>query len=112
MSTRFHALIAGIALLLGLPAQAANLALGSPWWENYDSRDSFLCRNQSKVIIERNDAQAALIAGRSVTTLFRETSTLPGVRYGNDSLRVILRGDELTVERLPMRIQCLRMEQV
>jgi hypothetical protein len=98
----------GSALLSG---QSAN-AMGSPWWENYDTRESFLCRDKNKVVLERNDAQAALISGRSTTTLFREPSDLPGLRYGNDSLRLILRGDELTVEQLPQRVLCLRMDQV
>jgi hypothetical protein len=98
----------GSALLAGQSARA----MGSPWWENYDTRESFLCRDNNKVVLERNDAQAALISGRSSTTLFRESSDLPGLRYGNDSLRLILRGDELTVEQLPQRVLCLRVDQV
>jgi len=98
----------GLALQTGHSAQA----MGSPWWENYDTRESFLCRDNNKVVLERNDAQAALISGRSSTTLFREPSDLPGLRYGNDTLRLILRGDELTVEQLPQRLLCLRMDQV
>ncbi|WP_255120070.1 hypothetical protein [Synechococcus sp. Cruz CV-v-12] len=100
--------LTGSALLAGRPAQT----MGSPWWENYDTRESFLCRDNNKVVLERNDAQAALISGRSSTTLFREPSDLPGLRYGNDALRLILRGDELTLERLPQRVLCLRTDQV
>jgi len=55
----------------------------------------FLCRNQSKVIVEAQRAQAApLISGRSVTTLFGKPPTLPRCcRYGNDSLRLAPQGD-------------------
>ena len=107
------ALLASSAFGCGvlLAAQPAG-AMRAPWWENYDSRDSFLCRDNNMIVLERNDAQAALISGRSSTTLFREISDLPGLRYGTDALRLILRGDELTVERLPLRVICLRTDQV
>ncbi len=101
-----------LTLLLGAPLAPAALAMSSPWWENYEIREQFLCNDSNQVVVERNDAQASLIAGRYRTTLFREDSPLPGLRYGTDRLRLILRGDELTLERLPQRIQCLRTDQV
>jgi len=64
------------------------------------------------VVLERNDSQASLIAGGFRSTLFREASDAPGLRYQNDSLRVILRGDELTLEQLPSRRVCVRSEEV
>ena len=107
------ALVAGAGFAwAGVLAEPPAQAMGSPWWENYDTRDSFLCRDNNRVVLERNDAQAALISGRFSTTLFREASPLPGLRYGDDTLRLIIRGDELTLERLPQRVQCLRVDQV
>ncbi|MCP9899192.1 hypothetical protein KBZ12_01025 [Cyanobium sp. Cruz CV13-4-11] len=88
------------------------LAMQSPWWENYDIRERFLCGDRLSVVLERNASQASLIAGRSRSTLFRENSDAPGLRYQNESLRVILRGDELTLEQLPSRRICVRSEQV
>lgn len=101
-----------LAPLLGLPLCGAAVAMSSPWWENYEVRETFLCNDTNQVVVERNDAQASLLAGRSRTTLFREDSPLPGLRYGTDRLRLILRGDELTLERLPQRMLCLRTDQV
>lgn len=88
------------------------LAMQSPWWENYDVRERFVCGAEESVVLERNESQASLIAGRSRATLFREASQAPGLRYQNESLRVILRGDELTLEQLPSRRVCLRSEEV
>ena len=68
------------------------LAMGSPWWEDYGTSETFLCPNQGALIIERNDAQASVLSGRFRTTLFRENSDLPGLRYGDDRMRVIIRG--------------------
>lgn len=100
------------APLLGVPLCGSALAMSSPWWENYEVRETFLCNGINQVVVERNEAQASLLAGRSRTTLFREDSPLPGLRYGTDRLRLILRGDELTLERLPQRMLCLRTDQV
>jgi hypothetical protein len=88
------------------------LAMQSPWWEHYDQRERFVCADRMAVVLERNASQASLIAGHTRTTLFREASDLPGLRYENESLRVILRGDELTLEQLPVRRVCVRTEQV
>jgi hypothetical protein len=96
------------SLLLSL----ALLAQGSPWWENYDSSETFLCPNRGRVLIERNDSQASLISGGSRSTYFREQSDLAGIRYSNRSTTLILRGDILTLEQLPSRIDCTRTEQV
>jgi hypothetical protein len=96
------------SLLLSL----ALLAQGSPWWENYDSSETFLCPNRGRVLIERNESQASLISGGSRSTYFREQSDLAGIRYSNRSTTLILRGDILTLEQLPSRIDCTRTEQV
>ncbi len=88
------------------------LVMQSPWWEHYDLRERFVCSDRQAVVLERNASQASLIAGNGRTTLFREESDAPGLRYQNDSLRVILRGDELTLEQLPTRRVCQRTEQV
>ena len=36
----------------------------------------------------------------------------PGIRYKAGPLRLILRGDELTLEQLPQRLTCVRTEEV
>ena len=87
------------------------LAMSSPWWEGYATSETFLCPNQGVLIIERNDAQASVVSGRFRTTLFRENSDLPGLRYGDDRMRVIIRGDVLTLEQLPDRFDCMRSQQ-
>ena len=87
-------------------------AMHSPWWEDYAIKDRYLCRDKGMVVLERNDAQASLINGRNRNTFFREPSDLPGIHYTADGMRLILRGDELTIERLPQRLQCLRTVQV
>ncbi len=48
------------------------LAMSSPWWENYGIKERYLCSDRGQVVLERNDAQASLIAGRYRSTLFRE----------------------------------------
>ncbi|MEB3301099.1 MAG: hypothetical protein VKN56_03920 [Cyanobacteriota bacterium] len=103
-----------ISMVLGLAFAAVptRLVMTSPWWENYDTKERFLCPENRKVDLERNTAQAALISGNSRTTLFREASDAPGLIFRNDELRVILRGDELILERLPQKITCLRSEEV
>ena len=88
------------------------VVMTSPWWENYDIKERYLCAERGGIVLERNASQAALISGGSRTTLFREASDDPTLIYRNDDLRLILRGDELTLERLPLTITCLRSEQV
>lgn len=95
-------------LLLGL----SGLAQYSPWWENYDTTETFLCEGRGRVVVERNKSQASLISGRSRSTYFREASPLPGLRYRNRNRSLILRGDILTLEQLPSRVKCTRTEQV
>ena len=105
-------LIPLVTLLMFGPLALAAEPLQSPWWEDYAIRDRYLCRPEGMVVLERNDAQASLIQGRYRSTFFRESSNEPGVRYSGDGMRLILMGDELTLERLPQRIQCLRTDQV
>lgn len=88
------------------------LAMGSPWWEDYDIRDSYRCDNRGTLVVERNASQASVLSGGYRSTLFREQSDAPGVRYRNDGMRLILRGDELTLEQLPMRLTCTRTDDV
>lgn len=96
------------ALLLGLGLQAQL----SPWWEQYESSDTFLCPQLGTVRLERNDAQASLIAGGFRSTSFRDDSPLPGLRYSNGRMTLVLRGDILTIEQRPNRIQCTRTDRV
>ncbi len=95
-----------IALLAPL-----TLAMGSPWWEQYEIRDTFLCPDRGRLVVERNDAQASLLSGRFRTTLFRENSEQPGLRYANDMLRLVIRGDVLNLEQESGKLECLRTEQ-
>lgn len=85
-------------------------AAAAPWWENYEQRDTFRCGEGGSVVLERNDSQASLLSGRVRSTLFREKSDAPGLRYSSGPLRVILSGDELVLEQLPQRLTCLRTE--
>ena len=87
-----------------------SLAMGSPWWEQYELRDTYLCPDRGRLVVERNDAQASLLAGRFRTTLFRETSELPGLRYTNDLIRLVIRGDVLSLEQDSQKLECLRTD--
>jgi hypothetical protein len=98
--------------LLLAPLASPGQAMQSPWWENYDQKERFVCPDRGALVLERNESQASLISGRSSSILFREASDNPGLIYGNGTLRVILRGDELTLEQLPQRLICLRTEDV
>jgi hypothetical protein len=107
-------LLLGLVLLgMGAPqlSPLPSLAMTSPWWEDYDTKERYLCSEQGSVVVERNASQAALINGRSITTFFRESTDGPALVYRNDDFRLIVRGDELTLERLPMTITCVRSEQ-
>ncbi len=118
-----------LALLVALalspsPAAAATLtpssgmqrpvaqSMQSPWWENYEQKDRYLCPNRGSLVLERNDSQASLISGGSQMILFREASDAPGLRYRNEQMQLTLRGDELTLERLPLKFTCVRTDQV
>ena len=87
------------------------LAVSSPWWEDYDIRDRLLCGDQGSVVVERNDAQASLISGRSRFTLFRVASSQPGLRFATDGMELILWGDNLTLEQGRRKLQCTRTDQ-
>ena len=87
------------------------LAVSSPWWEDYDIRDRFFCGDQGSVVVERNDAQASLISGRSRFTLFRVASSQPGLRFATDGMELILWGDNLTLEQGRRKLQCTRTDQ-
>ncbi|MFM8525566.1 MAG: hypothetical protein ACKOCM_08105 [Cyanobacteriota bacterium] len=95
---------AGSALGLVLPL----IAMVSPWWEDYGIKESFLCRDRVAVEVERNDAQASLISGQRRLTLFRDERDLPGLRFSNGQTRLILEGDELTLEQPMIRLSCIR----
>lgn len=95
---------ARLALVLPL------VAMVSPWWEDYVIRDSFLCSERGSVLVERNDVQASLINGPMRQTLFREHQDLPGLRFSNGDLRLIIQGDELTIEQWPQALTCLRTD--
>jgi hypothetical protein len=88
------------------------LTQSSPWWEQYESRETFLCPRLGRVVLERNDAQAALITGGFRSTGFRDNPGLSGIRYRNEQFTLILRGDMLTIDQRPNRIECTRTEQV
>ena len=94
------------------------LAMGSPWWEDYATKETFLCGEQGPVVIERNDAQASLLTDRYRMTLFRAQQPSPGeapilgIVYRNELMTLILRGDQLILEQLPQRTTCMRTESV
>ena len=96
------------ALLLALSL----LSQHSPWWEHYEERDSFLCPRMGRVQLERNDSQASLISGGYRSTVFREESPLPGIRYSSERMSLILMGDLLTIRQGPSQIECTRTERV
>jgi hypothetical protein len=99
--------------IVGSPGRGLGASgITSPWWEDYDIKERYLCTEKGGVMLERNGSQAALISGGSRATLFRVPTDDPALIYRNDDLRVILRGDELTVERFPLKIICVRSEEV
>ncbi len=100
--------LAGLLSLLTGPASA----MQSPWWENYDLKERFVCPDHGALVLERNESQASLISGRSSSILFREANDNAGLTYRNGPLKVTIRGDELTLEQLPQRLICLRTEEV
>lgn len=100
--------LVAIAALISPPVQA----MQSPWWEDYDIRERFRCSDRRLLVVERNDAQAALLSDRQRFTLFREPSPLAGLHYRTEGLTLILKGDELTLDQPASRITCLRTEEV
>jgi hypothetical protein len=105
------ALLTAAALQVTFAPATGVRAMDSPWWENYDQKDRYSCTGNGVLVVERNDSQASLINGRGRLILFREDSDRPGLLYRNEDIRILLQGDELTLERLPMRIVCLRTQQ-
>ena len=94
-----------IGLLLPL------LAMSSPWWENYEVQERFLCGRQGQVVVERNDTQASLLSGRNRYTLFREATSQPGLHFRNGAMLLILWGDSLTLEQGRRTLQCTKTDQ-
>jgi hypothetical protein len=94
------------------PLASPAVAMNSPWWEDYDVKERFRCSDQATIVVERNESQASVFTGRYRSTLFRETGEASGLRYRNEIMRLILRGDELTLEQLPLRLTCIRTEEV
>jgi hypothetical protein len=95
-----------------LASASAAVAMGSPWWENYERKDRYACGDRGSMVVERNDAQASVLTGQHRATLFREsTGGGADLRYRNGGMRLILRGDELTFEQLPLRLTCVRTEE-
>lgn len=90
---------------------AAQVAMSSPWWEDYELKERFLCGDRGMLVVERNDAQASLISGRNRFTLFRVASSQPGLRYGGDGMELTLWGDSLTLEEGRRTLQCSRTDQ-
>ncbi len=95
-----------------IPMASSLMAMNSPWWEDYDVKERYRCSDQATIVLERNESQASVFTGRYRSTLFRETGDSTGVRYRNELMRLILRGDELTLEQLPLRLTCIRTEEV
>jgi len=83
----------------------------SPWWEDYDIRERFLCGTQGVLVVERNDAQASLISGSNRFTLFRESGSQPGLIFQSEAMTLTLWGDSLTLEQGRRTLQCTKTDQ-
>lgn len=101
-----------VAVVGAAPLRAAPGPMGSPWWENYDVRQSFLCPGRGTVVVERNDSQVSLLSGGFRSTLFREPASGSELSFRNDDFRLTLQGDVLTLEQATRQITCLRTEEV
>jgi hypothetical protein len=104
-----------MAFSLALPPLVLSLGLlaqGSPWWEHYETTDTFLCPRLGRVMLERNASQASLIAGGYRSTMFRDDANLPGTRYRNERMTLILRGDILSIQQPRSQIECTRTDRV
>ncbi|MEB3307053.1 MAG: hypothetical protein VKK98_02765 [Cyanobacteriota bacterium] len=86
------------------------LSMGSPWWEHYEIRDTYLCPDRARLVVERNQAQASLLSGRYRTTLFREPSEQPGLHYSNEQAKIAIRGDVLRIQLGSRQQECLRTD--
>ena len=100
-----------VAMVAGAPLRAAPGPMGSPWWENYDVRQSYLCPGRGTVVVERNDSQASLLTGGYRSTLFRDPASGSELSFRNDDFRVTLQGDVLTLEQATRQITCLRTQE-
>ncbi len=87
------------------------LAMSSPWWEDYQLRERFLCGEQGVLVVERNDAQASLISGGQRFTLFRLANNQPGLHYGTEGMELTLWGDSLTLEQGRRTLSCSRTDE-
>lgn len=85
--------------------------MSSPWWEDYELRERFVCGDKGVLVVERNDAQASLISGRNRFTLFRVASSQPGLRYSTENMELTLWGDSLTLEQGRSTLACSRTDQ-
>lgn len=91
------------------------VSFSSPWWEQYDAKEKYLCSNSSVVMLERNDSQASMFTRGLRTTLFRDANVSPGFLYRNEMFMVALKGDELTLDQSKLdpfnpKLTCLRTE--
>jgi hypothetical protein len=102
-----------LVLAVGL-LSATSVALGgpSPWWEHYESKQTFRCGDSSELLLERNDSQASVYHRGYKTNLFRDLKAFALHRYANERLSVVLNGDELIIEDLLSKTRCHRTEQV
>lgn len=97
-----------------MPSPAA-LAMESPWWENYDTKDRYRCDSQGMLILERNDSQASIVMAGQRSTLFRDRRVDNGIRYSGDGVMLSLKGDELQIDLrgpMPALIHCQRTDDV
>ena len=101
-----------LAIVGAAPLRAGPGPMGSPWWENYDVRQNYLCPGRGTVVVERNDSQASLLSGGFRSTLFREPASGGEISFRNNDFRVTLQGDVLTLEQATRQITCLRTEEV
>ncbi|MEB3168875.1 MAG: hypothetical protein ACKN89_02380 [Cyanobium sp.] len=91
------------------------VSFNSPWWEQYDAKEKYICSDRAVVVIERNDAQASLFSRGMRTTLFRDANASPVLEYRNDLFKLVLSGDELTLDQSKLnpfnpKLTCLRTE--
>ncbi|MFO0014990.1 MAG: hypothetical protein ACK52U_00315 [Synechococcaceae cyanobacterium] len=91
------------------------VGFSSPWWEQYDAKEKYLCSDRAVVTLERNDSQASMFTRGMRTTLFRDANIHSGLLYRNDMLMVMLKGDELTLDQSKLdpfnpKLTCLRTE--
>ena len=69
------------------------------------------CGDRGGLVVERNASQASLISGPAGITLFRESSTEPGLHYRNGEMLLTLWGDNLTLEQGRNTLRCIRTDQ-